>query len=508
MTVTTIDDTSTQGASTSLGVSAGAGLIHYVLLTRDDLGRSVVDTRVIDVDRSDGLDDAGRVNAGIDFMLGAARESGLRVGPIGVATRSGAQRRSIRSEGTGQRRQIQLVGDDEAVVDYLGAMGSIERFSSVVIVDCGDTGMSMYVAEPATGRISQHERSTVLSGRALDRAIAKNVAAQDPTVSGAYGSRSDRGVLLSACRTAKEELAQVDSTSTVSAVPLADGVNRVELTVDMVTSAVEDMAVGARDVLARYISVVTARGVVPEALVFVGGLANFAGIRALADGHPDLEAVHPPTPELAAAVGAAQLAGERSGGVSRLAFIGGGRSRNWLAPVPIAVVGALIVAALTTVFAVSASFAGREAPLVPTTSDRTTGESTVFPTVQTPTTTAAAPPIDTEAPVQTEQTYPQPEQRWDDAPGWATTELPQSVAPSTTTRTLVPYPIPTIPNWPSGFGPSPTIPPSLMPGAAPSATPGTPTPSSAPAEVETQDEPQGDEPATPSSEVPTTAPAQ
>ena len=67
-----------------------------------------------------------------------------------------------------------------------------------------------------------------------------------------------------------------------------------------------------------------------------------------------------------------------------------------IAPVPIAVVGALIVAALTTVFAVSASFAGREAPLVPTTSDRTTGESTVFPTVQTPTTTAAAPPAATD----------------------------------------------------------------------------------------------------------------
>ena len=59
--------------------------------------------------------------------------------------------------------------------------------------------------------------------------------------------------------------------------------------------------------------------------------------------------------------------------MSRLAFIGGGRSRNWLAPVPIAVVGALIVAALTTVFAVSASFAGREAPLVPTSRNTPSG---------------------------------------------------------------------------------------------------------------------------------------
>ena len=53
-------------------------MIHYVLLTRDDLGRSVVDSRVIDVDPTDGLDSAGRVNAGIDVMLSAARETGTR----------------------------------------------------------------------------------------------------------------------------------------------------------------------------------------------------------------------------------------------------------------------------------------------------------------------------------------------------------------------------------------------------------------------------------------------
>ncbi|NED60862.1 hypothetical protein G3I15_08005, partial [Streptomyces sp. SID10244] len=101
-------------------------------------------TRVIDVDRSDGLDVAGRVNAGIDLMLGAARDADLRVGPIGVAARTTKQRWELQSRGAGPRRQIHLVNDDEAVVAYLSATGQINRFESVVVVDCGDTGMSLY----------------------------------------------------------------------------------------------------------------------------------------------------------------------------------------------------------------------------------------------------------------------------------------------------------------------------------------------------------------------------
>ena len=319
-----------------MGVSAGAGMIHYVLLTRDDLGRSVVDSRVIDVDPTDGLDNAGRVNAGIDVMLGAAREADARVGPIGVAARTAAQRRHLRSRGSGPRRQIRLVAEDEAVVAYLADTGEIDRFSTAVVVDCGDTGMSIYTVEPSSRRISGVERSTVLSGRRLDRAIAANLTADNPSLGETARTRAGRSELLSACRTAKEEIAygHPGSGSDGPSVALPGGSGRVALTESQVADAVAPMVREARDVFDRYVAEASARGVFPDVVVFVGGLANLPAVRDLARGH-DLDTVCPSTPELVAATGAALLAGETYSGTTRLAFIGGQRQREWLSATPL-----------------------------------------------------------------------------------------------------------------------------------------------------------------------------
>lgn len=431
-----------------MGVSAGDGMIHYVLLTRDGVGRSVVESRVIDVDQTDGLDAAGRVNAGIDLMLDAAREADQKVGPIGIAARTATQRRRLRSSGTGPRRQVHLSSDEEAVVAYLIGSGEIDRFATVVVADCGDTGMSLYTVEPSTGRISDIERSHVLSGRRLDRTIAGNVAATMNPADLRTG-RGGRASLLSLCRTAKEEVGAGDSTSEAAVELSAGGVDRMRLTPGVVESAARPMVIDARAVVTRYLADAARRGSRPEAVVLVGGLANLPVVRELADSS-GVDVVTPPAPELAAATGAAMLAASSSGAASRLAFIGGRRQRQWWSAAPVAIVGAVLAAALLTIYAVSSSLTG-QTDSVTTPTEATPASSRVETTDSAdtaPVTTGAreshpAPPA-TQRPVTT--TNPDRNAY----PGWATTELPQT-APSTTTRTLSPNPpvYPTTPQPPS-----------------------------------------------------------
>ncbi|MFW0784354.1 Hsp70 family protein [Gordonia sp. CPCC 206044] len=459
-----------------MGISAGDGMIHHVLLTRDNVGRNVVDSRVIDVDRSDGLDVAGRVNAGIELMLGAARDAGRRVGPIGVAARTAKQRRELRSRGSGPRRQIHLVADDEAVVAYLSATGHIGRFENVVVADCGDTGMTLFTVETATNRISATERSRVLAGRQIDRSIVSQLS-EESSASDGRASRPPRRAQLSACRTAKEELSPSPSAEGAS-VPLGDG--HVTLTAETVAAAAAPMVDEARKVLKRYMSESVDRGVRPEAVVFVGGIANLPAVRGMADG-TQAEVVVPEMPELAAAMGAAILAGAKNAadGTSRLAFIGGKKQWEWLSGTPLAVAGALLAATMMTIYAVSSALTGNSTP-VPSPSQQTTPSVTsVMTTTDDPesttrtTTTQAAPrpqvPVEPTAPVEPTTTAVPPETRWNESPGWATTELPptpppgEQSTPSTTTRTLSPYPLPSWPWTPPGTQPEPTIPPDLLP---------------------------------------------
>ncbi|MCF3939006.1 MULTISPECIES: hypothetical protein [Gordonia] len=468
-----------------MGVSAGEGMIHFVLLTRDDVGRNVVDTRVIDIDRSDGLDMAGRVNAGIDLMLTAARDAGRRVGPIGVAARTAKQRRDLASRGSGPRRQIHLVDEGDAVVAYLSASGRIDRYASVVVADCGDTGMSLYTVDPSSQRISAPMRSRALAGRDVDRALVAELTAED-THRDSHLARGRRSALIAACRAAKEEVTPHGDDSVV----LAEGRGHPRLTSAVMERALAPMVAEARAVITRYLSESAVRDARPEAVVLVGGIANLPAVRAMLDT-ARVEVVVPDAPELAASVGAAIAArAQTSAATSRLAFIGGRRNREWLSATPLAVVGAILAAATMTIYAVSSSLAGHNAPApspIPPVATSIESETSTT-TAQTSSTTTAAAPAPRTPQLQPEPMVPttqQPQPRWDESPGWATTELPPTAesgpATSTPTRTLLPYPLPSLP-WPPGTRPTPTlpefIPPGLLPQSstqAPPAAPVTPT---------------------------------
>ncbi|MGV9710539.1 Hsp70 family protein [Gordonia sp. NPDC003424] len=452
-------------------------MIHFVLLTRDDVGRSVIDTRVIDVDRNDGLDPAGRVNAGIDLMLTTARDAGVRVGPIGVAARTGAQRRELRSRGAGPRRQIHLVDEDAAAVEYLTATGEISRFSAVVVVDCGDTGMSLYTVDPSTKRISMPERSRAISGRALDRAIVDRLLA-DPSQTA--GGRPRRRALLSACRTAKEEVSTETAADGNSPILLAGGAGTIVLTAEAISQAAEPMVDDARKVLQRYLSDIAERNVAADAIVLVGGLANLTAVRGMVEG-TDAELVVPRTPELAASVGAALLARTKttSDTTSRLAFIGGSRQREWLSAMPLAVIAAILAATLMTIYAVSSSLTGHNtsvpasgaysssaSPSVASSSHQMV-QSAPTSTVPLPVPPRTGPEVPTE-PIAPTAAAPATQPRWDDGPGWATTELPPAPeASNTSTRTLSPFPMPSLPTIPPGLLPPEIAPPTTTVPPAP-----------------------------------------
>ncbi len=485
----------TSRSGTTLGVSAGNGIIHCALLTLDDHAGPTVVTRIIDVDPTDGLDRAGRVNAGIDLMLGRARRNGAAVESIGVACRTTAQGREIGSRGAGPRRQIHLVGDAESVAAALAESGEIAGHPHAVVVDCGDTGMTMFRLDTATGVISDITRSRVISGSALDAALADQVAAQ----TGPMGSRVGWASLVGACRTAKESLSQGESTTCQVA-----GEDR-DMSVAMLESAITPMARALTTAIADYLDGVDE---LSSPVVLVGGLANIPVLQDIVERESISEVICPDSPELLCAVGAALLARSGTASPLRLTFIGGRRHRARLPTVPLALVGSLLAGAMLTVYALGAALTGSSTPTLFTPSGgaaSAVGESAVdvetatatstssWSSIVVPVSTAAATP-QPKAPTPTQVTTVEPAPSlMPTRPSWATTELPTTLPSSqVSTSTITPEtsqsgvsPPPASDTQTSSTDPSsgatppntptPTPYPDLLSAAPDAATPSTPT---------------------------------
>jgi hypothetical protein len=446
--------------NTSLGLSAGSGMVHCVLLATDESGRVDALNRVIDVDPTDGLTRAGRINSGIDLMLTQARERGNRVGAIGVAYRTEEDAGEIASKGTGAKRQIQLIAETEAVAHQLINSGEISRFAQVVVVDIGDTGMSMYCVDPSSRHITAHRRSESVAGKAVDSLLADDIAG-----SGRLRGRR-RSTVLSACRTAKEELSTKDSTALMIG-NRSDPVTVTRSTLERLTTP---MAEHAARVVGEYVNGPDAARA--EAIVLVGGVANIPIFRDLIVDGAGLESVLPAGPESVAATGAAKLAALGRAGAG-LAFIGGRRNRDWLSAAPLAVFGALLAGALMTVYAVGSSLVGN--PSTPTSAPPATTTTTTEPPTTTVAissprssgpdgSTAARPPVT----ITTIADPAPPVGGGGNAdPGWATTELPAGTGPSrpstsTMSPSLWPFPLPSI-TWPPTLVPPSSSPTRTLP---------------------------------------------
>lgn len=466
----------THPSTTTLGLSAGSGMVHCALVTVDDHDRTSVDSRVIDIDPTDRLDRAGRLNSGIALMLDRAAAADLSVSAIGVAARGG----EIPTGGAGTRRQVHVVDDPEAVGRALAQSGAVAAHPRVIVVDAGDSGTSVFVIDTGDGTATTPERTTALSGAAIDTALAERAAATMTDL-----GRRRRAELRSACRTAKEELAEAEST-TVSVAG-----QRFDVTAAMVEDLVADGVAAVTDI------VTGVRAGDPELIgtpvVLVGGLATMASVRSAFARTLGEEPAVPSTPELVGAIGAALAARPGQGAPTALEFIGGRRHRDLLSVVPIAVIGAVLVAAMLTAVVVGVRVQGasvtgdRDAPATSTavatttpatsstitrpaaasTTGRTTSERTTTDDgdagVVTTTTTAGGDDYSGGS-----QRTPRP---------WATTQLPTIEGPNVPTSTITPpstsapmdSPVESAPLTPYPFTPIPgptTAPEPLDPNGA------------------------------------------
>ena len=392
-------------------------------------------------------------------MLAQARERGDHVGTIGVAHRTDEHAREIASKGTGAKRQIQLVAETEAVAHQLTSSGEISRFAQVVVVDLGDTGMGMYCLDPSSRSITDYQRTESVAGVALDSLLADDVMG-----SGRLRGRR-KSTVLSACRTAKEELSGKESTVLM----VGNRADQVTISRTSLERLTTPMAEHAARVVGDYVN--GPHAAAAEAVVLVGGLANIPIFRDLIVDAAGLEAVLPTGPESVAATGAAKIAAGGRGGAD-LAFIGGRRSRDWLSAAPLAVFGALLAGALMTVYAVGSSLAGN--PSTPASQPPTSSTTT---TTVPPTTAVdiSGPRVSTpdRSPVQpqpvtiTTTADPAPPaaggsgESGNSDPGWATTELPARTGPSrpstsTLSPSLWPFPLPSLPWTPTLVPPTST----------------------------------------------------
>ncbi|MBE7160777.1 MAG: hypothetical protein INR72_05980 [Williamsia herbipolensis] len=421
--------TMTHPTTTTLGLSAGSGMVHCALVTVDDHDRTRVDSRVIDVDPTDRLDRAGRLNSGIDLMLDRAAAADLTVAAIGVAARGG----TIPTGGAGSRRQVHVVDDPEAIGRALAQSGAVAAHPRVIVVDAGDSGTSVFVIDTGDGTATVPERTTALSGAAIDTALAERAAATMTDL-----GRRRRAELRSACRTAKEELAESDSTI----VSVAG--QRFTITASMVDDLVADGVTAVADVVAGIRAGDLALLHTP--VVLVGGLATMTSVRAAFARVLAEEPVVPETPELVGAVGAALAARPGQGAPTALEFIGGRRHRDLLSVVPVAVMGAVLVAAMLTAVVVGVRVQGASvigdddtpstSVTAPATATATVTQRATASSTSRPTSTRTAPtddPVTTTSPVDDDAVDPPRTPR-----PWATTQLPTTEGRDVPTSTITP----------------------------------------------------------------------
>lgn len=433
-------------------------MIHYALLTVDDSDHRSTLTRVIDVDATDGLDPTGRLNSGIDVMLAAARDRSQRIGAIAVTGKSHHESSSplrlrrdrfggrvVGTRGVGPRRQVRLVGEKQSVIEALTASGEIERFSSVLIADAGDSGLRTYSVNPADRSSSDVTTSKVLTGTRLDRALAETVARRLGS-----GGRVDRGV-ISGCRTAKEDL----STGAAATVAPGDGRGRIEVPAELLTEAARPMVDAAAEFIVEQV-----RGA--EAVVLIGGLGNLPMLQhAVAERLGDTDAVSagaelivPDEPESVAATGAALLALNDGAAARGVTFIGGRRQRELLSAVPLSIIGVLLAATMMTAYAISSTLTGngQSLPAVSMTSVADTASTTTSkqPTSAPTRPTASSPTRVTSGRDQLVVPTALPTEGRDlpdqtaGEPSWATITLPTSIVSTAPTSTIT-APSPTVP---------------------------------------------------------------
>ncbi|MGV9663528.1 Hsp70 family protein [Nocardia niigatensis] len=400
---------------TSLGISAGSEVVCSATVATAPNGAQHFDYRVVTADTAHS-DLGDLVASSIELMttqiprdsvhpVGAhpvARTNGHREpdstppGDIAVAYRDREQAQIIRSAIGRQRHGVQLIPESIAALAYLRHTGLLDRWNTIAVIDIGATGTTVTVADHADDSVLRSERTTAISGNAIDELILQHLL--DCHLS-RRGIRPNRGILLNRSRAAKEHLSVVPAVTIdhVAGQPLK--LTRVDFE-EIVADLLHELAVFSRAVFARAPKF-------PEAVAVIGGGANVPIMVVGLERQLDVPVVTVPEPEAAIAKGAALVADSTTSS-SAFPVIGLGSDApiGTFTKLAGTLAGAIVVVGLIVGYGVkefvipepqqthySPSTTGPQQPSTTATMPPGTSKGSLSPTPgQTSRTTAAAPP--------------------------------------------------------------------------------------------------------------------
>ncbi|MBL1075095.1 Hsp70 family protein [Nocardia sp. 2] len=300
---------------TSLGISAGNEVVCSATVATAPNGAQTFDYRVVTADTAHS-DLGDLVASSIELMttqiprdivhpVGSHHITPLvqhdaepsAPGDIAVAYRDREQAQIIRSAIGRQRRAVQLIPESTAALAFLRHTGLLDRYDTVAVLDLGATGTTVTVADHADDTVLRSERTTAISGNAIDELILQHLL--DCHLA-RRGTRPNRGMLLNRSRAAKEHLSIAPAVTIDHVAGQAIKLTRVDFE-ELVSDLVRELAVFTRGVFVRAPKF-------PEAVALIGGGANTPMILASLERQLDVPVLTVPEPESAIAKGAALVA--------------------------------------------------------------------------------------------------------------------------------------------------------------------------------------------------------
>ncbi|MEV6771386.1 Hsp70 family protein [Nocardia sp. NPDC051030] len=384
---------------TSLGISAGSEVVCSATVATTQNGVQNFDYRVVTADTAHS-DLGDLVASSIELMttqmprdivhpVGAhpVAMSGVHHSPesappadIAVAYRDREQAQIIRSAIGRQRRDVRLIPESTAALSFLRHTGLLDRYETVAVLDIGATGATVTVADHADDTVLRSERTTTISGNAVDELILQHLL--DCHLA-RRGTRPNRGMLLNRSRAAKEHLSIAPAVTIdhVAGQPLK--LTRVDFE-ELISDLLRELAVFARGVFARAPKF-------PEAVAVIGGGANTPAIVVQLERQLDVPVFTVPEPEAAIAKGAALVADSATPATFPVISLGSDAPVGTFTKLAGTLAGAIVVVGLIIGYGVkelvpepqgtnySPTTAGTTQPVVPTapSTGPTPGTSTV-----------------------------------------------------------------------------------------------------------------------------------
>ena len=276
----------------ALGVSAGASGARAILAHSDRVHRRPIDR--CDLSAPLGGDVGNSVRAAIDTLTANARHRGDSVSATAVTYRTELHANAIRDAlGTDTGTEsVRLVREADAQLRYLRFAGLLPKTGLVILYDLGSSGLTLTLADSASGVAVRTRRSTLLGGDEVDRLLHRKLSLG--------GVESDVAV----SRGYKEQLTTRRVVTAGGACPR-----------DRITLTRNDLAelerAGVQHSASFIRQLIEETGTAPRALVLLGGGAHSPSAADWLERSLGIPSITDAQPELVAARGAVLLAAER-----------------------------------------------------------------------------------------------------------------------------------------------------------------------------------------------------